>query len=254
MAFNFELDAKVALVTGASSGLGMRAAKVLAAQGAHVILAARRADVIDALRAEIAAEGGISHPLVLDVTDLAQITDAVERIASDIGPVDILVNNAGVSRQVPFHEVDEAYYDWIFNTNVKGPYFLAQKVSAQMIEHALPGRIINIASTAAYGALPCLSVYAMSKAAIAHMTRALAMDLADTGINVNCIAPGWIPTGISPNFPNTPAGKQMIGTLPRHRPGSPEDLDAALLMLSSVTSSRLITGAVLPIDDGYSIV
>ena len=254
MSYDFGLNGKIALVTGASSGLGLRGARVLAEQGAHVVLAARRGEVIEEIAGEIRQAGGEATPVVLDMTSLDSIRHGVDQIIGSVGAIDILVNNAGVSRQVELDAVDEDYYDWIFNTNVKGPFFLAQKVIRQMIEKGIPGRIVNIASTAAYGALPNLAVYGMSKAAIVQMTKALALEVADHDINVNCIAPGYIPTAISPQFPETPAGKQMISTLPRHRPGSPEDMDAALLTLCSASASRLITGALLSVDDGYSVI
>lgn len=254
MSYDFDLAGKVALVTGASSGLGLRAAKALGEQGARVVLAARRREIIEEVAKQIVDAGGRAYAVSLDVSNIADVRAAAEHIKRTVGPIDILVNNAGVSRQVLLDDVDETYFDWIFNTNVRGAFFVAQSVARQMVKHKIEGRIINIASVAAAAAFPNLTVYGMSKAAVAQMTRALALELAPHGINVNCIAPGYIPTGISPNFPNTAGGKFMIGNLPRHRGGVPEDLDAALLMFCSVTRSRLITGTVLPVDDGYWVI
>jgi NAD(P)-dependent dehydrogenase (short-subunit alcohol dehydrogenase family) len=250
----FDLEGKIALVTGASSGLGRRAAQVLAEHGAHVVVAGRRLVELTEVASNIRQKGGHATPFHLDVSDVGSIRGGLSRLECEIGPSDILVNNAGVSHQVPLLDVDETYFDWIMDTNLKGAFFVAQSAADQMIRHRREGRILNIASTGAESAFPNLTVYGMSKAAVVQMTRMMASELASRDINVNCICPGYIATAINPTFRKTDAGKHIIEHLPRGRPGRPEDLDGAVLLLSSSAASRLITGAVLNVDDGYSVI
>jgi NAD(P)-dependent dehydrogenase (short-subunit alcohol dehydrogenase family) len=245
------LAGRVALVSGASSGLGEQFARALAGEGARVALGARRVDRLEALAKELRRSGADALPVELDVTSVASIRAAAARVEAALGPIDVLVNNAGVSRQVPTLEIEEDYFDWIVDTNVKGSFFLAQAAARQMVRHGLQGRIINIASTAGLRALPRLVVYSLSKSAVAHMTRAMALEWGPSGINVNCIAPGYISTPMSTNFAQSEAGRLMIAGLPRQRPGEPRDLDALLLLLASGEPSRFLNGAVIPADDGF---
>ncbi len=248
----FILDGTTALVTGASSGLGRQAALTLARAGAKVALAARRVDRLADLAAEIEAFDGRAMPLKLDVTDAANVAEAVEAAETELGPIGVLINNSGVSVQKRAVDITEDDYDFVMDTNTKGAFFVAREVGQRMIQHKIPGRIINVASVAAMRVLGQLSVYCMSKAAVAHMTRALAHEWARYGINVNAICPGYIETEMNSAYWSTDGGQKLIGILPRRRVGEPADLDGLLLLLSG-PDSRFITGAVIPVDDGLSV-
>ena len=251
------LKEKVALVTGASSGLGERFARVLAANGALVVLAARRIDRLKELRAQIESAGGEAHAVALDVTDQDAIRAAIEEVGATVGPIDILVNNSGVSTQQRLTEVAPTDFDFVFNTNVRGAFFVAQAVAKQMIARAkdtpkFSGRIVNIASVAGLRVLPQIGVYCMSKAAVLHMTRAQALEWGRYGINVNAICPGYIRTEINAEHWDTDAGRKLIQMLPRRRVGEPADLDGALLLLVA-EESQFINGTVVAVDDGMSV-
>jgi NAD(P)-dependent dehydrogenase (short-subunit alcohol dehydrogenase family) len=246
------LDGKNALVTGASSGLGRRFASVLAAAGARVAIAARRTDRLATLQAEIERAGGRAHTVALDVTDVASVRAGVAAAAAAFGPLDILVNNSGVSVTKRAGEMEEADYDFVMDTNAKGAFFVAQAAGRAMIAAGRPGRIINIASAAGLRVLGHLSVYCMSKAAVIHMTRALALEWGRYGINVNALCPGYIATEINRDYWDTDGGKKLIGMLPRRRVGQPEDLDGLLLLLAS-EHSGFVNGAVIAADDGLTL-
>ena len=246
------LDGKNALVTGASSGLGWRFATALAAAGARVAVAARRADRLETLKAEIERAGGRAHAVTLDVTDVASVRAGVAAAVATLGPLDLLVNNSGVSVTKRAGDVEEADYDFVMDTNAKGAFFVAQAAGRAMIAAKRPGRIINIASAAGLRALGQLSVYCMSKAAVIHMTRALALEWGRHGINVNALCPGYIETEINRDYWDTDGGRKLIGMLPRRRVGKPEDLDGLLLLLAS-EHSGFVNGAVIAVDDGLTL-
>lgn len=258
MAYSIDLSGRVALVTGASGGLGAQFARTLSRAGAAVVLASRRLDKLKELRAQIEAEGGAAHVVELDVTHHASIKSAVAHAETEVGPIDILVNNSGVSTTQRIQDVAEADYDFIFNTNVKGAFFVAQEVGKRMLARAkgaapgtyAGGRIINIASMAGLRVLPQIGVYCMSKAAVVQMTRAMALEWGKFGINVNAICPGYSDTEINHHHWETEQGKKLVQMLPRKRIGKPEDLDALLVMLAS-GQSHFINGAVIAADDGF---
>jgi len=260
MAYSLDLSGRVALVTGASGGLGAQFAKTLARAGAAVVLASRRMDKLKDLRASIEAEGGAAHVVELDVTDPGSIKSAVAHAETEVGPIDVLINNSGVSTTQRLQDVQEADYDFIFNTNVKGAFFVAQEVGKRMLARSrgtAPGgfagaRIINIASMAGLRVLPQIGVYCMSKAAVIQMTKAMALEWGKYGINVNAICPGYIDTEINHHHWETEQGKKLVQMLPRKRIGKPEDLDALLVMLAS-PQSHFVNGAVIAADDGFGI-
>ena len=250
------LKEKVALVTGASSGLGERFARVLAANGALVVLAARRMERLKELRAQIESAGGEAHAVQLDVTDLDGIDAAIAEVSSTVGPIDILVNNSGVSTVQRLTEVAPTDFDYVFGTNVRGAFFVAQAVARQMIARAkeqpnFRGRIVNIASVAGLRVMPQIGVYCMSKAAVIHMTRSQAVEWGRYGINVNAICPGYIRTEINEEHWETEAGRKLLQMLPRKRIGDAADLDGTLLLLVA-EESQFINGAVITVDDGLS--
>ena len=260
MAYSLDLSGRVALVTGASGGLGAQFAKTLSRAGAAVILASRRMDKLKDLRAYIEAEGGAAHVVELDVTDHDSIKSAVAHAETEVGPIDILINNSGVSTTQRLQDVAVDDYDFIFNTNVKGAFFVAQEVGKRMLARSrgtAPGgfagaRIINIASMAGLRVLPQIGVYCMSKAAVIQMTKAMALEWGKFGINVNAICPGYIDTEINHHHWETEQGKKLVQMLPRKRIGTPEDLDAVLVMLAS-PQSHFVNGAVIAADDGFGI-
>ncbi len=260
MAYEIDLSGRVALVTGASSGLGAQFAKTLAKAGAAVVLASRRVDKLKDLCAEIEAEGGDAHAVQLDVTDTASIKAAVAHAETEMGSIDILVNNSGVSTTQRIQDVKEEDYDFVFNTNTKGAFFVAQEVGKRMLARAkgtapgtfTGGRIVNIASMAGLKVLPQIGVYCMSKAAVIHMTKAMAVEWGKYGINVNAICPGYIDTEINHHHWQTEQGQKLVQMLPRKRIGKPEDLDALLVMLCS-DQSHFVNGAVIAADDGFGV-
>jgi hypothetical protein len=260
MAYSIDLSGRVALVTGASGGLGAQFARVLSAAGAGVVLAARRIERLKTLRAEIEASDGDAHVVGMDVTDLTSIRAAVAHAETEMGAIDILVNNSGVSATNKLTDVSLDEYDHVMGTNVRGAFFVAQEVAKRMIARSkgeapgtyTGGRIVNIASMAGLRVSPQIGVYCMSKAAVVHMTRAMALEWGRFGINVNALCPGYIDTDINHHVWQTDAGKRMIESMPRKRIGQPRDLDAALLMLCA-NESRFVNGAVLSADDGQAI-
>jgi NAD(P)-dependent dehydrogenase (short-subunit alcohol dehydrogenase family) len=260
MAYSLDLSGRVALITGASGGLGEQFAKTLAKAGAAVVLAGRRTDRLMALRAHIEADGGDAHVVAMDVTDLASIKAAIAHAETEVGALDILVNNSGVSTTQRLQDVSEEDYDFIFDTNTKGAFFVAQEVAKRMLARAkgaapgtyVGGRIINIASMAGLKVLPQIGVYCMSKAAVVHMTKAMAVEWGKYGINVNAICPGYIDTEINHHHWQTEQGQKLISMLPRKRVGQPADLDAILVMLAS-NESHFVNGAVIAADDGFGV-
>jgi hypothetical protein len=256
----FDLSGRTALVTGASSGLGARFARVLAQAGARVVLASRRVDRLKELRAEIEADGGSAHVVVLDVQDVASIRAAVAHAETEAGPLDILINNSGVSTMQRLVDVTEEDYDFVLNTNTRGAFFVAQEVAKRMIARArgtpegtiAHARIVNIASIAGLRVLAQIGVYCMSKAAVVHMTKAMALEWGRYGINVNAICPGYIRTEINDAHWDTEAGQRLVQMLPRKRVGAPEDLDGLLLLLAS-DASGFVNGSIVSADDGFGV-
>jgi NAD(P)-dependent dehydrogenase (short-subunit alcohol dehydrogenase family) len=260
MAYSIDLSGRVAFVTGASSGLGAQFARVLASAGAAVVLASRRVDKLKDLRAEIEGQGGDAHVLELDVTDHGSIKAAVAHAETEVGSIDILINNSGVSATQRLQDVMPNDYDTLFDTNVKGAFFVAQEVGKRMLARAkgaapgtyTGGRIVNIASMAGLRVLPQIGVYCMTKAAVIQMTKAQALEWGKFGINVNALCPGYIDTEINHHHWQTEAGQKFVQMLPRKRIGQPQDLDAILLTLCA-DQSHFINGAVIAADDGFGV-
>jgi NAD(P)-dependent dehydrogenase (short-subunit alcohol dehydrogenase family) len=249
-------NGKVALVTGASSGLGARFAKILAEAGAQVVLAARRVERLKELRAEIESNGGAAHIVTMDVTDHDSIKSAIAHAETEAGPIDILVNNSGVSSTQRLVDVTPEDYRYVMDTNLQGAFFVAQEAAKRMILRAKGDpsrqhRIINIASVAGLRVLSQIGVYCMSKAGVVQMTKAMALEWGRHGINVNAICPGYIETEINREYFQSEGGQKLIDMLPRKRIGYPEDLDGLLLLLSA-DESRFINGAIITADDGMA--
>lgn len=260
MAYSIDLSGRVAFITGASGGLGAQFARVLSSAGAAVVLASRRLEKLKDLRAEIEASGASAHVVELDVTDPGSIRSAVAHAETEVGSIDILVNNSGVTTTQRLEEVDAENFDYVFDTNVKGAFFVAQEVGKRMLARArgaapgsyTGGRIVNVASMAGLRVLPQIGVYAMSKAAVVHMTRAMALEWGKYGINVNAICPGYIETEMNHHHWATDQGRKLVQMMPRKRVGQPEDLDALIVMLCS-NESHFMNGAVIAADDGFAL-
>ncbi|MDP2124535.1 MAG: glucose 1-dehydrogenase [Parvibaculum sp.] len=249
---DYDLGGKMALVTGATSGLGRRFALVLAKAGAKIAITGRRVERLAALKSEIEATGGVAAAIALDVTDPASIEACMAEAEHTLGPVDILVNNAGMNVQALPAEVTPEGFDTMFDTNVRGAFFMAQAAGRSMMARGAGGRIINIASIGAHTVLPGLTIYCMTKAAVGMMTKSLAKEWARKQINVNAMCPGFIETELNSDWFGTEGGQKQIKSWPRRRLGVEEDLDGTLLLLAS-DHGRFITGSLFTVDDGQSL-
>jgi NAD(P)-dependent dehydrogenase (short-subunit alcohol dehydrogenase family) len=242
-----DLSDRTALVTGASSGFGRRFAKVLAANGAHVVASARRTDRLTELVAEIAAEGGSAEALTLDVTDAA----AVEAAIGEIPKLDIVVNNAGIPNGTVAMEMSLEEWRQVFLTNTEGVFFVAQ-AAAQKMARVGGGSIINIASITGLRPGGAASAYGASKAAIIRLTEQLAMEWARFGIRVNALAPGYFETDLTHEFLQSDFADKMLKRIPQRRYGELAELDGPLLLLAS-DSSTYMTGATIAVDGGHLV-
>ncbi|MHA1538279.1 MAG: SDR family NAD(P)-dependent oxidoreductase [Alphaproteobacteria bacterium] len=252
MSERFSVDGQVALITGASSGLGRQFALTLARGGAKVALAARRLDRLKSLAGEIAGFDGRAMPVALDVTDRGSVEAAVEATETELGPISILVNNSGVAVVKPALEQEEADWDKVLDTNLKGAWLVAQSVAKRMARHGHGGSIVNIASILGWRVTGQLAPYAASKAALVQLTHSLAFELARHRIRVNAIAPGYIETEINKDFLRGKQGQDALVRVPMRRYGVSSDLDGVLLLLASQAGSY-ITGAVIPVDGGHAV-
>lgn len=246
--FMFEdLDGKTALVTGASGGLGLHFARLLAARGVHVTLAARRAGALESACADIEARGGIAAPVALDVTDKASVDAAMGSHAFDI-----VINNAGISLPEPAIDMAEADWDRQIDTNLKGVFLVAQAAARQMREAGKSGTIVNIASILGLRVAGAVSAYSASKAAVIQLSKSMALEWARYEIRVNALCPGYIETDINREFFATDAGKALIKRIPQRRLGQIEELDGPLLLLCSQAGSYM-TGSVIAADGGHLV-
>ncbi len=249
----FSLQGRVALVTGASSGLGVQFARALADNGAAVALVARRADRLKALKAEIEAKGGRATAIEADVTDRAAMARAFDAAEKAFGTVTILVNNAGIA-QKPMRAVEVPPEEWrkVLSVDLDAVFHNAQEAARRMLAVKAQGSIINIASVLGLGVAKGTAAYAVAKAAVIQTTRALALELAFRGVRVNAIAPGWFVTEINDAYLNGEAGAAIKRDIPMGRFGKEGDLDGALLLLASDAGSY-ITGATLVVDGGQVV-
>ena len=246
------LEYKNAIVTGASSGLGRHFSLTLAKAGAKVAVAARRLDRLKELVSEIELFDGKALPIALDVTDPASVARAVETVEINLGPLHILVNNAGITQPKMAIDVTEEDWDAVVGTNLRGAWRMAQQTARNMKRLGNGGSIINIASILSLGVTRQLSTYAISKAAVVQMTKAMAVELTRDNIRVNAIAPGYIETDFNRAFFATDRGKEMIDRIPQQRLGQMSDLDGTLLLLAG-DGSKYMTGSVITIDGGHTL-
>jgi 3-oxoacyl-[acyl-carrier protein] reductase len=249
----FSLQGRVALVTGASSGLGVQFSCALADNGASVALVARRADRLKKLKDEIEGKGGKAVAIEADVTDRAAMGRAFDAAEKAFGTVTILVNNAGIA-QKPMRAIEVPPEEWrkVMGVDLDAVFYNAQEAARRMLAAKAQGCIINIASVLGLGVAKGTAAYAVAKAAVIQTTKALALELAFKGVRVNAIAPGWFVTEINDDYLNSEAGVAIKRDIPMGRFGKEGDLDGALLLLASGAGSY-ITGATLVVDGGQVI-
>ena len=247
----FDLTDQRAIVTGASRGLGRHFALTLARAGAQVVLTARGIDRLEAVVKEIEGFGGSAIAVHVDVADGESVKRCVETAENALGSINILVNNAGIAVTKPLLEHAEEDWDSVLDTNLKGVWLMAQEVARRMVHREQGGSIINIASVLGERGIAQLPGYCASKGGIINLTRAMAVELAPYGIQVNTIAPGYIETDMNRQFFATQAGQRLIKRIPQRRLGQVEDLDGTLLLLAS-DASQYMTGSVITIDGGQS--
>jgi len=249
----FSVEGRVALVTGASSGLGTQFAKALSDNGAAVALVARRADRLAALKAEIESKGGKAVAIEADVTDRAAMLRAYDAAEQAFGTVNILVNNAGIA-QSPSRAVEVSAEEWrkVLSVDLDAVFYWAQEAARRMLAAKKQGAIVNIASVLGFGVAKGTATYAIAKAAVVQVTKALAAELAFRGVRVNAIAPGWFVTEINDKYLASEAGAAIKRDIPMGRFGKEGELDGALLLLVS-DAGAYITGATILVDGGQVV-
>ena len=252
MGFHVSLGNRRALVTGASKGLGAHFATTLAAAGATVAVAARKAEDCERVCSAIRQSGGKAFSIALDVASSESVATAVAKAAMDLGGIDILVNNAGVTQTVPLLDQDEAGWDRVFDTNLKGAFLVGQAVARIMQPANAGGTIVNVASILGHRVAGQVAAYAASKAALVQLTKSMALEWARYSIRVNALCPGYIETDLNRDFFESDAGKAVVKRIPQRRLGTLADLEGPLLFLCS-DASRFVTGSSLVADGGHLV-
>lgn len=248
----FDLTGRVALVTGSSRGLGQTFARALAAAGADLVVTSRRADDLAPFVDEIRALGRECLPLACDVRDVTSIRDMVEAAVGRYGRIDALVNNAGCNVRKPALEVTEEDWDLILDTNLRGTFFTAQAVGRHMVA-AGHGRIVNVGSVTAVAGYAGLAPYGASRGGVKQLTMSLADDWGPHGVTVNCLAPGWFRTAQNAvMYEDAEWVAYLEDRIPLRRPGTPTDLEGAVVFLAS-DASAYVTGQTLLVDGGISV-
>jgi NAD(P)-dependent dehydrogenase (short-subunit alcohol dehydrogenase family) len=256
MTQSFDLSGRVALITGASSGLGKRFARILAASGAKVALAARRVDRLTALAEEIEAAGGTAAAIAMDVTDEASVIAGFDAAEKALGAIDTVIANAGMNSRGLSTEISVEDFDQVMAINVRGVFLTAREGARRMMAAGSRdtgrGRLVLVASIGAVKVLPGLAPYCASKAAVAMLGKSMARELANRGINVNVVCPGYIETELNADWFAEEGGKKQVAGFPRRRLMAEDDLDATMLMLCG-DASRALTGSVFVLDDGQTL-
>lgn len=247
----FSLGGRHALVTGASSGLGRHFAGILAAAGARVTVAARRQEALAKTVATIQAAGGEANGVPMDVTDATSVERAFAAAEAQFGPVGILINNAGVTITRAALDMTESDWSSVVETNLHGSWVVAQQAARRMMPHG-GGCIVNVASILGLRVGGGVASYAISKAGVIQMTKALALEWARYKIRVNALAPGYIETELNDDFFASDAGKALLRRIPQRRLGLARELDGALLLLASDAGSYM-TGSMIAVDRGHLV-
>lgn len=247
----FRLDGQVALVTGASSGLGAHFARLLANCGARVALAARRTDKLESLVDELCGSGGDARALALDVADPVSVTRCFDELA-DWGAPDVVVNNAGVTVTKPLLQQTVSDWDTVLDTNLKGCWLVATEAARRMVGAAKGGCIVNVASILGERVAGGVAPYAVSKAGVIQATKAMALELARHGIRVNALLPGYVTTDLNRDFLESEAGQKLRSRIPSRRFSNPQDLDGPLLLLASPAGGAM-SGSVVAVDGAHLV-
>jgi len=248
----FDMSGKVAMVTGASSGFGVHFAKIMAARGAKVVVAARRVERLEALVAEIKADGGEAMAVAMDVTDSASIITAFDEAEAAFGTVTMLANNAGVADVRSALKIGEDDWDKMIDTNLKGVWIAGQQAAKRMIEAGVSGSIVNTASILGLRVAFGQSSYSASKAAVIQLTKSMALEWAGKGVRVNALCPGYFLTEMTASAFESPEAQAYLNSSPAGRPGGMDEMTAPFLLLASDAGSYL-HGVALPVDGGQSI-
>jgi NAD(P)-dependent dehydrogenase (short-subunit alcohol dehydrogenase family) len=249
---SFSLVGKRALVTGASSGLGLHFARLLATAGAEVVLAARRTEALERIVAEWPVSSQHVRAVRLDVTDAAAVRDSFDAAEAGGSPLDLIINNAGVAITRPAIEQTEADWDRVLDTNLKGAWLIATEAARRLVIAKREGAIVNVASILGERPGGSVAPYCASKAGLVHLTKVLALEWARHGIRVNVLEPGYVITELNQDFLSSVAGQRLMERVPQRRFARPEDLDGAVLLLAS-DAGRHITGAALAVDGGHLV-
>jgi NAD(P)-dependent dehydrogenase (short-subunit alcohol dehydrogenase family) len=253
---HFDMSGRAVLVTGASSGLGRRFARVLAGAGAKVAVAARRTDRLGALVAEITAAGGQAVAVAMDVQDEASVIAAFDAAEAALGPTDTVIANAGMNSEGMATDLPAEEFTRVLDVNVKGAFLTAREGARRMMaagsKDSGRGRVVLIASIGAFNVLPGLAAYCASKAAVLMLGKVLAREWAGRGINVNIVCPGYIETELNADWCASEGGKRQVAGFPRRRLMDESDLDAVVGFLAS-DAAKAVTGSVFTVDDGQSL-
>lgn len=245
----FDLSGEVVLVTGASSGLGRRFARVLAANGARVMLAGRRQDALDQTVQEITAAGGEAAAFAFELRDHERIPQAFDAAEARFGPVTVVVNNAGVAGSGKLEDLDLEQWREVIAVDLDAAFLICREAARRMAPRGR-GNIVNVSSILAVRPVIGEAVYSVAKAGLSHLSRILALELADRGVRVNALVPGYVVTGMNAAFFVSDASRPLIETIPMRRVGQVDDFDGAILLLAS-DASRFMTGAALTVDGGH---
>lgn len=249
---DFRLDGRTALVTGASSGLGRHFARLLAAQGASVAVAARRADKLAGLVDEIRSGGGVALAVTLDVMDPESVERALSTMTERIGIPDVVINNAGLTVTRPLLEQTVLDFDNVMNTNLRGCWMVATAAARRMVAAGRKGSIVNIASILGERVAGGVAPYAISKAGVIQATKAMALELARYGIRVNALLPGYVITDLNREFLDSDAGRKLRARIPTRRFSELGDLEGPVLLLAS-DAGRAMSGAAVAVDGAHLV-
>jgi len=250
---DFSLSGRRALITGASGGLGLHFAEVLAAAGATVVLTARRSAQLDQAVADLTAKGYRAHTVTMDVADEPSVVAAFAAAEHWFGaPVDLLINNAGISTSGKSHDITPADWDLVVDTNLKGPWLVSKTFAQRLMASGMSGTVVHIGSILGSRVAQAVPAYCASKAGLHHLTQVQALEWSRAGIRVNALSPGYIETDMNREFFASEAGQRLISRMTARRLGQAEELDGALLLLAS-DAGRFINGTVLTVDGGHLV-